>query len=150
MQTYRIVDGKDNVVDDLVGLNLANAERVLCNVLNHGEDAYLQEEDPSEVELVIRASRAERPGLTDVIRSYRQKGWTEDDIGEAVRIGFCQPKFYKRSSWARSKILMDTLIVPLGLAYPHDFGRGKGKYESEFDINTVVAEIVNLICCYPH
>ena len=55
-----------------------------------------------------------------------------------INIGFCQPKFYKRSVWLKSKAMMDLLVCPLNLACAHDFGRGKGKYDSKFGISEIV------------
>jgi hypothetical protein len=58
-----------------------------------------------------------------------------------VKIGFCQPKFYKRSVWLKAKKLMDEVVVPNGLAEPFDYGRGKGKYTSDLRVEEVVHKV---------
>jgi hypothetical protein len=52
------------------------------------------------------------------------------EIENLVSIGLCQPKFYKRSVWARANTLM-LKCAQFGLVKPHDFGRGKGKYTTD-------------------
>ena len=47
-QNYRIVDEDNNIVDGLVGLSLSEAEHMLCRCLNHGADAYIQDEEPCD------------------------------------------------------------------------------------------------------
>lgn len=46
-----------------------------------------------------------------------------------VAIGFCQPKYYKRSVWTKAVKVMEYLIE-LGYVEANDFGRGKGKYDT--------------------
>tara|TARA_B100000809_G_C15124506_1_gene525632 strand:- start:636 stop:998 length:363 start_codon:yes stop_codon:yes gene_type:complete len=70
---------------------------------------------------------------------------TEDDAIRLVGIGFCQPSFYKRHVWLKAKKLMDNLVCPNELAFPHNFGHGKGKYESNFDIDEVKERTVELL-----
>lgn len=67
-----------------------------------------------------------------------------DTIDVLVKIGFCQPKFYKPASWARAKRFMDSVVCPAGLAKPFDFGRGKGKYTTSLDVDDVVSKVVCL------
>ena len=125
-KTYRIVNGRGSVIDNLVGLTLNQAEHALCSCLNHGANAYLQDE------------------LTP-LEKWQQRKLTEDEIHNLIGIGFCQPKFYKRNVWIKAKKLMDEVLVPQGLAYPYDFGFGKGKYESDFEISEVKSRVVNLL-----
>lgn len=66
-------------------------------------------------------------------------------IHRLVAIGFCQPKFYKKSIWLAAKKLMDEVLCPNKLAYSYDFGRGKGKYSSNFDIDEVKVHAVELL-----
>jgi hypothetical protein len=44
-KTFRIVDDNNNVIDELTSLSEFAAEQALTRCLNHGEDAYLQDED---------------------------------------------------------------------------------------------------------
>ena len=62
----------------------------------------------------------------------------QEEFEGLVRIGFCQPKFYKRSVWLKAKKLMDELVCPAGLAKPFDFGKGKGKFSSDLSISEVI------------
>ena len=43
-KTYRIVDGDNNVIDELTGLTLDKAEQQLCRQLNLDVDCYIQDE----------------------------------------------------------------------------------------------------------
>jgi hypothetical protein len=70
---------------------------------------------------------------------------TVEEATNLVGIGFCQQKFYKTSVWYKAKKLMDTVVCPNSLARPFDFGRGKGKYDSELSINDVKARTVEII-----
>jgi hypothetical protein len=127
---YCIVDGRDRVVDDLVGLTLSEAEQALCRQLNLGVNAYLQEDD----------------GSPACVKKFRLKKLTREEVYNLIGIGFCQPKFYKPHVWKQAKQLMDGLVCTLGFAFPYDFGRGKGKYESKHEIAEVKEQIANLIC----
>lgn len=69
----------------------------------------------------------------------------EDEVLALIGIGFCQPKFYKRRVWLRAKKLMDEVICPNKLAYPSDFGRGKGKYDTDFDIDDVKQKAIEIM-----
>lgn len=70
---------------------------------------------------------------------------TQSEIENLVAIGFCQPKFYKPSVWARAKRLMDTVVCANGLAVPFDYGRGKGKYTTtQCNIDEVKQRTVQL------
>lgn len=126
-KTYRIVNGRGSVIDELTGLSLEQAERCLCNCLNHGANAYLQDE------------------LTP-LEQWQGRKLPEDEIRTLVNIGFCQPKFYKTSVWRKAKALMDEVVCPQGMAFPHDYGRGKGKYSTEHSISDVADYIVELLC----
>ena len=126
-KTYRIVNGRGSVIDELTGLTLNQAEDALCRCLNHGANAYLQDE------------------LTPV-EQWQSKHLLEDEIRSLVGVGFCQPKFYKRSVWLKAKALMDEIIIPNGWACPHDYGYGKGKYSTDLDIETVKEHAVLLLC----
>jgi hypothetical protein len=44
MNTWRIVDDENNVIDSLAGLSQCDAELQLCRHLNLGWDCYMQEE----------------------------------------------------------------------------------------------------------
>lgn len=125
-KTYRIVNGRGSVIDQLVGLSLDQAEHALCNCLNHGANAYLQDE------------------LTP-LEEWQKNKLSEDEIHNLIGIGFCQPKFYKRHVWTKAKKLMDEVVVPQGLAYPYDYGFGKGKYESNLEISEVKSKVVELL-----
>lgn len=59
-----------------------------------------------------------------------------------ISIGFCQPKFYTKETWSRANKLMKKLCI-LGIVYPHDFGRGKGKYACYGEISKVKECIFN-------
>jgi hypothetical protein len=125
-KTYRIVNSRDCVIDDLTGLTLSDAETALCRCINHGHDAYIQDE-PSFIEM------------------YQAKKLTREQVYELIAIGFCQPKFYKTSVWKKARALMDQIVCPLGFAFPHDYGRGKGKYSTDFSIDEVKDDIACLI-----
>lgn len=56
-------------------------------------------------------------------------------IKEAISIGFCQPKFYKPSVWAKSKKIMEELCKMDCGVIPFDYGRGKGKYSTNKEIS---------------
>lgn len=43
-KTFRIVDEEDQLIDDLSGLSLTDAETNLCRLLNYDVDAYIQDE----------------------------------------------------------------------------------------------------------
>lgn len=68
-----------------------------------------------------------------VVSSLMYPGGTLNDnevkeyLKEYISIGFCQPKFYKASSWNKAKVLMNELVNK-GYAIPFDYGKGKGKY----------------------
>lgn len=70
---------------------------------------------------------------------------TEDEVLTLVKIGFCQPKFYKANIWKKAKTFFDEVLVPNELAYAFDFGRGKGKFDSKFDIEHVQQQAVLLV-----
>lgn len=149
LETYRIVNGRGQLLDndqDYAGLSLQNAERILCNVLNHGADAYMQDEELSPLAAAIVAKLKASPALYDVVRKFKTKAWTRQEVKDTVGIGFCVPKYYVPTAWRRAKDLMDKLLVPLDLAFAHDYGRGKGKYSTDHDIAKVQAEVMNLIC----
>lgn len=57
-------------------------------------------------------------------------------IERLIGIGFCQPKFYKQTVWKYANLVMQELCS-MELVYPFDFGRGKGKYESNVDKDTI-------------
>lgn len=150
LETYRIVDNSGNLLDnnqEFTGLSLRKAESILCNVLNSGADAYIQDEELSPLASAIVAKFKEAPALYDVLRNFRKKRWSRQETKDTVGIGFCVPKYYIPAAWRRAKDLMDKLLVPLELAFPHDYGRGKGKYSTNHDIAKVQTEVMNLICC---
>lgn len=56
---------------------------------------------------------------------------TTKEIIESINIGFCQPKFYKRSVWNKAVKVMEYLSDNTnGEVSRHNFGPGKGKYTS--------------------
>ncbi|MCC0726439.1 hypothetical protein KGF36_11520 [Clostridioides sp. ZZV14-6009] len=57
-------------------------------------------------------------------------------IERLIGIGFCEPKYYKATVWKYANLVMQELCN-MGLAYPFDFGRGKGKYKSNADEVTI-------------
>lgn len=79
-----------------------------------------------------------------IIQSLFFSGGTLDEdqvkeyLKEYIGIGFCQPKFYKSYAWRRASNVM-ILLCDKKLAYPHDYGRGKGKYSTnEKDLFKIV------------
>lgn len=52
---------------------------------------------------------------------------TDEELKDLISIGFCQPKFYKPSVWAKAKRVMEKLRKT-GYVTPFNYGRGKGKY----------------------
>lgn len=81
-----------------------------------------------------------------IINKFKKLNLTRDLVYELIGIGFCQPKFYKPSAWRKSKLFMDNVVCALNLAFKYDYGRGKGKYSSHFDIDEVKARVADLIC----
>ncbi len=64
----------------------------------------------------------------------KSKQLTKDEILNYIRIGFCQPKFYKPSVWRKAKFIMDKLVELKVGVEPFDFGWGKGKYISDDNV----------------
>lgn len=143
--THSIVNKQGAVIEGLTGLSLTDAETALCRQINLGADAYISDDEPNELQLAINKSLVANPCLVQVIASYKAKRWSSVDVKCVIGISFCQPKHYTTTAWRRSKTLMDSLVCPLGLAFPHDYGRGKGKYSTDFDIDDVAREIQRLI-----
>lgn len=56
-------------------------------------------------------------------------------FGNLIDIGFCQPKFYKPSSWAKANRIMQKLCALNVGVKPHNFGRGKGKYINDGNLS---------------
>ena len=69
------------------------------------------------------------------------QGLTNAEIDTHVSVGSCQPKFYTPEAWRKGKRMLD-IACNLGLAYPYDFGRGKGKYLSDFTKAEIIAGII--------
>jgi hypothetical protein len=63
---------------------------------------------------------------------------------EYIKIGFCCPKYYKPNAWAKAKRRMEKL-VDRGIVYRYDYGRGKGKYSTDYTIDQVVEIHLNLL-----
>lgn len=124
--TYRIVNSRDNVIDDLIGLSLSQAEIALTSCLNHGCNAYIQDE-------------------SEFLKEYLAKKMTRDEVYELIHIGFSKPILYKRQVWLKAKKFMNDIVCPLGYARPHDFGAGGGKYTTNYDIDEVKNSIADLI-----
>lgn len=61
--------------------------------------------------------------------------YSHEEAHTLLGIGFCQSSFYKPAVWRQARSIMDSIMVPNDLAYPHDFGRGKGKYESKIPLD---------------
>ena len=72
------------------------------------------------------------------------QGFTKDELESYVNIGFCQPKFYRPEVWRKAKRVMDIACL-LGLAKPFDFGRGKGKYDSDLKPSEVVSKLMKAL-----
>lgn len=143
--THSIVNAKGKVIEGLTGLSLADAESALYRQITLGADAYISDDEPNGLQKAINTSLVANPGLVQVIAAYKAKRWSSVDVRSVICIAFCQPKNYTPAAWRRSKTLMDTLVCPLGLAFAYDFGRGKGKYSTDFDIDEVAKEIQRLI-----
>jgi len=148
VKTHSIVNGQGNVIEGLTGLSLADAETALYRQIKLGEDAYISDDEPNGLQQAINLSLVANPTLVQVIAMYKAKRWTSVEVKSVVSIAFCQPKYYTPTAWRRSKKLMDSLVCPLGLAFPHDYGRGKGKYSTDFDIDEVAKEIQRLISLF--
>lgn len=58
-------------------------------------------------------------------------------LEQLMRMGFCQPKFYKRSVWEKANALMKALEGQ-GLVYACDMGRGKGKWSTYFSYDYIL------------
>jgi hypothetical protein len=58
-----------------------------------------------------------------------------------INIGFCQPKFYKAAVWKKANHLMMQLCKG-GKVQPFDFGRGKGKYNSNSEMKDIIKELL--------
>ena len=54
----------------------------------------------------------------------------KEDINTLIRVGLCQPKYYKRSVWLKAKKIMEKLCET-EYVIPYDFGRGKGKFTTK-------------------
>jgi hypothetical protein len=80
-----------------------------------------------------------------IAKGKRALKLTEDEVNKLVGIGFCQQSYYKRHVWLKAKRLMDNLVCLNGLAVPYNYGHGKGKYESELDIDEVKELTVELL-----
>jgi hypothetical protein len=126
MGTYRIVNSHDRVIDDLIGLTLPQAENALMRCLNHGCNAFIQDENV-------------------FVSEYLAKQMTRDEVFELIQIGFSRPLLYKRAVWVKAKKFMDDIVCPLGYAMPHDFGSAGGKYTTNYAIDDVKEAIANWI-----
>ncbi len=82
--------------------------------------------------------------MNNVLELWKGKT-TEDEVISLVKIGFCQPRFYKANIWKKAKDFFNEVLVPNELAYAFDFGRGKGKFDSQFDIEHVQQQALMLI-----
>ncbi len=118
IKTFRIVNSRDRVIDGLTGLTLSQAEIALTRCLNHGCNAYMQDESAYFYE-------------------YLAKKLTRDEIFELISIGFSKPVLYKRAVWSKAKKFMENIVCPLGYAVPHDFGADGGKFKTNYDIDDV-------------
>lgn len=126
INTYRIVNSRDVVIDDLIGLTLSQAEVALTRCLNHGCNAFIQDENM-------------------IVSEYLAKKMTRDEIYELISIGFSKPGLYKRAVWLKAKKFMENVVCPLGYARPHDFGAGGGKFTTNHDIDEVKDSIADRI-----
>lgn len=75
---------------------------------------------------------------------------TRPQFSYFIKIGFCQQKFYKPSVWSKAKVLMEQIAVASNLAYPHDYGRGKGKFESDLTIDEVCNKSYDIYKLHMH
>lgn len=65
-----------------------------------------------------------------------------------IRVGFCQPKFYKPHVWKKAKAIMENLCeIPESGVSRFDFGRGKGKYTFQDDkpLDKLIPTWLNLL-----
>ena len=61
-------------------------------------------------------------------------------LRDLITTGFSQTRHVQPWAWRYAKQLMDRACA-LGLARPHDFGRGKGKYTSELHTPDLAAKL---------
>ena len=61
-------------------------------------------------------------------------------LRDLITTGFSQTRHVQPWAWRYAKQLMDRACA-LGLARPHDFGRGKGKYTSELHTPELAAKL---------
>ena len=72
-----------------------------------------------------------------------------EEVKELIKIGFCQPKFYKRSVWLKAQKIMKFLVENTnGEVVLCNFGRGKGKYSTKSDIHNRVDYWACLWLCH--
>jgi hypothetical protein len=71
--------------------------------------------------------------------------YQEEQVKSMIGIGFCQPRFYRTNEWRRAKRFMDNVVCPAGFATPCNYGRGRGKYSTQFDIAAVKQKTVNML-----
>jgi hypothetical protein len=126
-KTYRIVNGRGKVINDMQNLSLYDAEVALCRAIVMGHNAYLEDQPTA-------------------LQRWQDMQLSEDEVRDLVGIGFCQPKFYRQSVWKKAKALMNEIIIPNGWAFPYDYGFGKGKYSTDLDIETVKLNVLQTLC----
>lgn len=146
MAVYALVDVGGNLVVNLPNMTLEQAEQIQDELIEDGVGVRIAIVEPSVIEMTIQKSLAEKPELQGVIENYKVNGMSNDDILHMIRIGFCQPRFYKPAIWRQSKALMDSLVCPLGLAYQLGTRHDKVKYFSDFDKADVTAQIQQILC----
>ena len=54
-------------------------------------------------------------------------------LEDCIRIGFCQPSFYRRPVWREAERVMERLVALCIGVVRVDYGRGKGKYGTTQD-----------------
>lgn len=88
--------------------------------------------------------------VSDVQRVYEvhqlsERGITKTDfsryIDTYVGMGFCQQKFYKPSAWKKAVVILE-VACSAGLAQHHNYGHGKGKYDSTLTLDEVKKSII--------
>lgn len=67
---------------------------------------------------------------------------TEHTVEQLVKIGLCQPKFYTPQVWRKANNIMLECCA-FGLVWPHNFGRGKGKYNTNLSTQEIARQYTN-------
>ena len=66
------------------------------------------------------------------LEEFAAQNLTREQVYELVYIGFSRPSLYKRVVWLKAKKFMEKVVIPLGYAFPHDFGVRSGKFATHY------------------